>query len=234
MSANSQSNKPLIIAQGIKHSFGDQEVLHGISIELPTDQLSLVRGSSGSGKSTLLRCLSGLIKPDEGTVVCGEVAITDIKPDLLTRFRGRNFGFIFQDARLSDGLTVDQNIHLQHDLQGNPVDSGWVEHLLDTLEIGDKLQRKPTELSSGEKQRVGIARALAHRPAILFADEPTGALNSELRHSVYSSLKGFAQDGVTTVIVSHDDESQNYADKVIELKDGSILGANNDSIFSRP
>lgn len=226
-------NKSLIEIDELFKSFGDQEVLHGITTAFPRDQLSLVRGSSGSGKSTLLRCISGLARPDQGTVHCGDIDITKVDDELLTKLRGKSFGFIFQDARLSDGLTAEQNIRLQHELQDTKIDKDWFDHIITTLEIGDKLGRNPPSLSSGERQRVGIARALVHHPAILYADEPTGALNSELRHSIYSLMKSFVLEGITTVIVSHDSESQQYADHQIELKDGIIVTPQTTSLFNR-
>lgn len=213
----------LIAAQGLFKSFGDQTVLHDVDASFNQGELSLITGASGSGKTTLLRCISGLERPDYGSVRVGGVELTRVKPDLVTRLRGKHFGFIFQDSSLLNGLTVADNVTLQHDLQGNQLDPAWLDHLYGTLGISDKLSRLPQSLSSGEQQRVGIVRALAHQPTVLFADEPTGALNSDLRHQVYDALQGFAAEGITTVVVSHDTEAPDYVDSIIHLQDGGVV-----------
>ena len=196
-----------------------------VHLHLRRGALTAVVGPSGSGKSTLLQLLAGLDAPTSGRVVVDGVDITGLDDDALTRVRAQRMGFIFQAFHLFADLTVAENVDLPASLAdgGLLVDPAWREHLLDVLGLGDLLARRPVELSGGEQQRVAVARALAHRPAVLFADEPTGNLDVATSRRVMDLLRELVDvDAVTVVLVTHDPVAASHADRVVVMSDGRV------------
>lgn len=200
------------------------EVLRGISLSLPAGSITAIIGQSGSGKSTLLNCAAGLDRPTSGDVVIGEHDISTFDDDDLTRFRRDHVGFIFQSYNLIGHLDVRENVQLPLVLGGHSADPYWTTHLVDRLGLGNFLDRLPGELSGGQSQRVAIARALVTRPTVVFADEPTGALDSATSASVLELLHSTARDlGQTVVIVTHDSRVAAAAERVLVLADGLVV-----------
>lgn len=216
------TEQPILEAIELRKSFGEQEVLHGITLAIMPGELTVISGESGHGKTTLMTCMAGLDKPTSGSVYSGEVELTGLSPEVLTRVRGKFFGFIFQEANLIKGLNVEDNINFQHKTLKNPINEDWSDYVYETLDLTDKLDRKPNELSGGQRQRVAIARALVHRPRIVFADEPTAALDSENTQKVHDLLREFVDAGTTITMVSHNPLSDEYADRKVVIKDGEI------------
>jgi putative ABC transport system ATP-binding protein len=200
--------------------------LRDVSVEIPTGSFTAVMGPSGSGKSTLLQAAAGLDRPDSGTVVVGGTDISQLRTKALTTFRRDHVGFVFQAYNLLPHLSVEQNVTLPLLLSGHDVDRAWLAHILEQVGIADLVGRMPSELSGGQQQRAAIARALVTRPAAVFADEPTGALDSVTGHQVLELLRQTAQDlGQTVVMVTHDAVAAGYADRVLFLADGELVGA---------
>ena len=200
------------------------EVLRGISLSLPTGSITAIIGQSGSGKSTLLNCSAGLDRPTSGDVVIGGHDISKLDDDALTRFRRDHVGFIFQSYNLIGHLDVRENVQLPLVLGGHGADPAWTTHLVERLGLGNLLDRLPGELSGGQAQRVAIARALVTRPTVVFADEPTGALDSVTSAAVLELLHTTARDlGQTIVIVTHDSRVAAAAERVLVLADGLVV-----------
>jgi putative ABC transport system ATP-binding protein len=200
------------------------EVLRGISLSLPTGSITAIIGQSGSGKSTLLNSAAGLDRPTSGDVVIGGHDISKLDDDALTRFRRDHVGFIFQSYNLIGHLDVRENVQLPLVLGGRSADPSWTTHLVDRLGLGNFLDRLPGELSGGQAQRVAIARALVARPTVVFADEPTGALDSATSAAVLDLLHTTARDlGQTIVIVTHDSRVAAAAERVLVLADGLVV-----------
>jgi putative ABC transport system ATP-binding protein len=198
--------------------------LRGVSLALRTGSLTAVVGQSGSGKSTLLNCAAGLELPTSGRVVVGDRDISDLSPDDLTRFRRDHIGFVFQAYNLIGHLSVRDNIELPAVLAGRSTDQAWLDHLVSEMGLGDLLDRLPAQLSGGQAQRVAIARALIARPTVVFADEPTGALDSRTGAAVLDLLRTTAQRlGQTVVIVTHDSRVAAAAERVLVLADGRVV-----------
>jgi putative ABC transport system ATP-binding protein len=205
---------------------GDSRVvaLDEVTIEFPEGQLTAVMGPSGSGKSTLMHCAAGLDTLSSGRTFIGDVELGSLSERELTRLRRESIGFVFQTFNLVPTLSALENITLPMNLSGTKVDQQWLETVIDVVRIGDRLSHRPSELSGGQQQRVAIARALASRPQIIFADEPTGNLDSRsgaeilgfMRHAV-STL------GQTIVMVTHDPVAASYADSAVVLVDGRIV-----------
>lgn len=211
----------MIRAKNIYKSFngGNVKVLKGISLEVNDGGFVTVLGASGSGKSTALNIISGLERPDSGEVFYGDTDISKLNDKELTRFRRNNVGFIFQRYYLMPHLTVESNVRLGADLSGNKD----YREIIDAVGLSDKLKRKPCELSGGEQQRVCIARALAKKPSVLFADEPTGALDEETGRSVLDFIiKLKKQLGFTMIMVTHNQNISELSDTVIKMKSGEI------------
>jgi putative ABC transport system ATP-binding protein len=195
-----------------------------VTIEFPEGQLTAVMGPSGSGKSTLMHCAAGLDTLSSGRTFIGDVELGSLSERELTRLRRESIGFVFQTFNLVPTLSALENITLPMNLSGTKVDQQWLETVIDVVRIGDRLSHRPSELSGGQQQRVAIARALASRPQIIFADEPTGNLDSRsgaeilgfMRHAV-STL------GQTIVMVTHDPVAASYADSAVVLVDGRIV-----------
>jgi putative ABC transport system ATP-binding protein len=198
--------------------------LRGVSLELAAGSVTAIVGQSGSGKSTLLNCAAGLDTPSRGAVVVGGHDLTALRPDDLTRFRREHVGFVFQAYNLIGHLTARENVRLPLLLAGRQVDPTWESALLEFLGVSQLMDRLPGELSGGQAQRVAIARALVTRPAVVFADEPTGALDSRTGAAVLQVLQDTARElGQTVVIVTHDAGVAAAAERVIVLADGLVV-----------
>jgi putative ABC transport system ATP-binding protein len=200
--------------------------LDGVSLALPRGTFTAVMGPSGSGKSTLLQCAAGLEEPTSGQVLVGGVPLPRRGGEAaLTRFRRERVGFVFQHLNLLPALTVEQNVALPLRLAGRPVDGGRVADAVRRVGLGDRLRRRPAELSGGEQQRVAVARALLTEPELLFADEPTGALDTRTAREVLELLRRTVLDrGRTLVMVTHDPVAAAHADTVLFLADGQLVG----------
>ncbi len=201
------------------------EVLKSVSIEIEEKKISVIVGASGAGKSTLLHLLGGLDRPDSGSVYYEDQDIFKLSDDKLTKFRNNNIGFVFQFHHLLPEFTAVENAAIPQMIHGISLDkaSKKAQELLDSVGLADRANHKPAELSGGEQQRVSVARALANDPAIIFADEPTGNLdsaNSEIIHQIIVRLRD--ELGKTFVIVTHNPELVKLADTVFEIKDGKI------------
>jgi putative ABC transport system ATP-binding protein len=205
---------------------GDTRVvaLDDVSVSLVTGRFTAIMGPSGSGKSTLMHCLAGLDSATSGEVFIGDTDLTRLKDKDLTRLRRDQVGFIFQAFNLLPTLTALENITLPMDIAGRRPDQEWVDLVIDTIGLRDRLDHRPAELSGGQQQRVACARALASRPAVIFADEPTGNLDSASGQQVLGFLRGSVRDlGQTVVMVTHDPNAASYADRVVFLADGRIV-----------
>jgi putative ABC transport system ATP-binding protein len=205
---------------------GDAAVraLDGVSVDFAAGQFSAIMGPSGSGKSTLMHCMAGLDKITSGRVFVGDTELSALGDKELTRLRRDRIGFIFQAYNLVPTLTAGENITLPMDIAGRKPDQGWVDRLIDTVGLRDRLSHRPSELSGGQQQRVAAARALASRPSIVFADEPTGNLDSRASAEVLGFLQASVSDfGQTVVMVTHDPVAASYAERVVFLGDGRIV-----------
>ena len=197
--------------------------LRGVTMAFPEGRFSAIMGPSGSGKSTLLYCLAGLDRLTAGRVWLGDTDLTGLSEHELTMLRRTKVGFIFQAFNLVPTLTAQENITLPLDIAGAEVDRSWLNRVIDTLGIGDRLTHRPSELSGGQQQRVAAARALAARPAIVFADEPTGNLDSRSGAELLQFMRhAVEQFGQTIVMVTHDPIAASYADRVYFLADGMV------------
>ncbi len=215
----------MISLRGVTKSYGRgsglTRVLKGVDLEIPDGSFSVILGASGSGKTTLLNVMSGLERPDEGSVRVDGQELSGLTDRELTAFRKRTVGFVFQQYYLLPDLTVEKNVRMGADLAGNPDFSG----ILEAVGLGDKRKKYPGELSGGEQQRVSIARALAKRPQVLFADEPTGALDEQTGRQVLDVMARMRQKlGLTVVMVTHNQNIAQMADRVITMNSGKILG----------
>ena len=205
---------------------GDTEVraLDGVDLTVEKGEFVAVVGTSGSGKSTLLHMLGGLDRPTGGTVTVDGRELSALKDEELTIFRRRKIGFVFQNYNLVPVLNVYENIVLPIQLDGKAPDKGYVNRIIETLGLGNKLQNLPNNLSGGQQQRVAIARALAAKPAIILADEPTGNLDSATSLDVMGLLKVTAQKfSQTIVMITHNEELAQMADRIIRIEDGRIV-----------
>ncbi|MGC9669934.1 ABC transporter ATP-binding protein [Planosporangium sp. 12N6] len=205
---------------------GEAEVaaLRGVSVELERGRFTAIMGPSGSGKSTLMHCLAGLDSVTRGEVYVGDTPITGLSDRGLTRLRRDQVGFIFQQFNLLPTLTAEENILLPLSIAGRKPDRQWFDTVIDTVGLRDRLRHRPTQLSGGQQQRVACARALVSRPEVIFADEPTGNLDSRSGAEVLSFLRNSVREfGQTIVMVTHDANAASYADRVIFLADGQIV-----------
>ncbi|MDO5494533.1 MAG: ABC transporter ATP-binding protein [bacterium] len=200
--------------------------LSNVSVDFAAGRFTAIMGPSGSGKSTLLHVLAGLDTLSSGQVILGDTDITALGDTELTLFRRRNIGFVFQSFNLVPMYTAAQNILLPCELAGTKHDQGWFDTLVDVLGIGSRLGHFPSELSGGQQQRVAIARALISRPRVVFADEPTGDLDSRAGQEVLALLRSSVRElGQTVVMVTHDPLAASYADEVVLLADGRVAGS---------
>ena len=200
------------------------EALKDVSVDFAAGAFTAIMGPSGSGKSTLLHCLAGLDAPTSGSVFIGEVEITTLNDKPLTELRRDKVGFVFQAYNLVPTLTAAENITLPLDIAGRDVDRPWFDEVVDTVDLRDRLHHRPAELSGGQQQRVAGARALVSRPAIVYADEPTGNLDSRSSAELLRFLRdAVTRHGQTIVMVTHDATAAGYADRVIFLADGRVV-----------
>ncbi|MGW2509444.1 ABC transporter ATP-binding protein [Streptomyces scopuliridis] len=209
------------------HGSGDGAVaaLDDVSLSFPRATFTAVMGPSGSGKSTLLQCAAGLDRPTSGSVSIGGTELTELTERGLTLLRRDRVGFVFQSFNLLPALTAEQNVALPLRLAGRRTSRARVRDVLDRVGLADRAKHRPTELSGGQQQRVALARALITRPEVLFADEPTGALDSRTGREVLAMLRSLAdRDGSTIVMVTHDPVAASYADRVVFLVDGRVSG----------
>ena len=208
---------------------GETEVraLDGINLEVEKGEFVAIVGTSGSGKSTLLHIIGGLDNPTSGQVIVDGQNLSHMTDEELTIFRRRNIGFVFQQYNLVPMLNVWENIVLPVKLDGKKIEKGYVNEIIDTLGIRTKLENLPSALSGGQQQRVVIARALAAKPAILLADEPTGNLDSKTSQDVLSLLKVTSQKFAQTIVmITHNEEIAQMADRIIRIEDGRIVSQN--------
>jgi putative ABC transport system ATP-binding protein len=206
---------------------GDAAVraLDGVSLELEHGRFTAVMGPSGSGKSTLMHCMAGLDRPTAGRAFIGDRELDGLSDAELTDLRRDRVGFIFQSFNLVPILTAGENITLSADLAGHRVDVAWFDELVGQLGIADRLDHRPSELSGGQQQRVACARALIGRPELIFADEPTGNLDSNASAEVLGFLRdAVSEHGQSIVMVTHDPLAAAYADRVVFLADGNVVG----------
>jgi len=198
--------------------------LDGIDVELPAGRFTAVMGPSGSGKSTLMHCLAGLDDLTSGQVFVGEVDLSRLSERELTRLRRDRIGFVFQAYNLVPTLTALENITLPAALAGGSPDRGWLDAVITATGLSDRVTHRPSELSGGQQQRVAVARALANRPEIIFADEPTGNLDSRTGAEILGFMRQAVREmGQTVVMVTHDPVAASYADAVLFLADGQIV-----------
>jgi putative ABC transport system ATP-binding protein len=217
-----------VSARRVTRQYGEGEsavhALRGVSLEVPVGQFTAVMGPSGSGKSTLMHLLAGLDRPSNGRVKIGGEDITEMPDKRLTKLRRRHIGFVFQQFNLLPMLTAEENILLPLSIAGRKPDKAAVASLIERVGLGDRLGHKPSQLSGGQQQRVAIARALASQPTVLFADEPTGNLDSTSGTEVLQLLREAVElDRQTTVMVTHDPRAAAAADRVLFLADGEIV-----------
>ena len=198
--------------------------LDKLSIEFAQGAFTAIMGPSGSGKSTLMHCVAGLDELTSGQVFIGDKDLTKLDDDALTVLRRDRLGFVFQAYNLVPTLTAIENITLPRTLAGNQPDGAWLDKIIDTVRLRERLNHRPSELSGGQQQRVAVARALASKPAIIFADEPTGNLDSRSGAEVLSFMRGVVDDmHQTIVMVTHDPVAASYADRIVFLADGRVV-----------
>jgi putative ABC transport system ATP-binding protein len=218
----------VVSAHDVVRRYGDGDTavdaLRGVSLDVTRGHLTAVMGTSGSGKSTLMHILAGLDQPTSGQVTVAGVDVTNLGDNELTKLRRDHIGFIFQFFNLLPMLTAAENIVLPLKLAGNKPDADWLAELIDTVGLSDRLTHRPSELSGGQQQRVAVARALVSRPSVMFADEPTGNLDSTTSGEILTLLRDSVDAlGQTTVMVTHDAHAAAIADRIVFLADGHIV-----------
>jgi len=214
---------------GATKVFGEGEAsvtaLDDLTVEFEQGKFTAIMGASGSGKSTLLHCVAGLDTLSEGAAFIGDVSLGDLKEKDLTLLRREKVGFIFQAFNLIPTLDAAENITLPIDIAGGDTDEEWFKTVVDTIGIADRLSHRPSELSGGQQQRVAAARALVSRPAIVFADEPSGNLDSKSGAELLGFMRHAVDEfGQTIVMVTHDPNGAAYADRIVFLADGRLVG----------
>jgi putative ABC transport system ATP-binding protein len=241
---NTQPTDQLVAARAIDatkvYGRGEAEVraLNGVSVEFATGRFTAIMGPSGSGKSTLLHALAGLDPLTSGAVYIGDADLGRLKEKKLTQLRRDHIGFVFQSFNLIPTLTAYENITLPMHLAHRKYDHAWVDSIVETVGLTSRVSHRPSELSGGQQQRVAVARALASRPQIVLADEPTGNLDSRTSAEILSFMRSAVRElGQTTVMVTHDPVAASYADRAVFLADGRIVGdladPTADSVFDR-
>jgi putative ABC transport system ATP-binding protein len=221
-------SQKIVEAEDVRRRYGEGEAavdaLAGVTVGFPAGRFAAIMGPSGSGKSTLLHILAGLDRPSSGTVRVGGVDLTELNDKELTQLRREKIGFIFQTFNLLPVLDAEENILLPLSIAGRKPDREWFDRLVDTVGIRDRLSHRPAELSGGQQQRVAVARALISRPAVVFADEPSGNLDSKSSGDVLELLRHAVDDfSQTVVMVTHDAHAASYADRLLVLGDGRIV-----------
>ncbi|HEV7528135.1 MAG TPA: ABC transporter ATP-binding protein [Solirubrobacteraceae bacterium] len=227
-SAAAIGSQTLVEAQDLSRRYGEGEAavdaLSDVSVAFPGSRFAAIMGPSGSGKSTLMHILAGLDRPTSGAVRLDGVDLTSLADRALTELRRDRIGFIFQTFNLLPVLDAEENILLPLSIAGRKPDREWFDRLIDAVGIRDRLSHRPAELSGGQQQRVAIARALVSRPAVVFADEPTGNLDSKASDDVLGLLRHAVDDfGQTVVMVTHDAHAASFADRLLVLADGRIV-----------
>ncbi len=225
---STRAETPIATARGLVRTYGSGptavHALAGVDLDVQRGRLTATMGPSGSGKSTLMHCLAGLDRPTSGTVVVDGEEVSSMSERRLTRLRRDRIGFVFQAFNLVPTLTALENITLPFDIARRPVDREHLDAVVQAVGLSDRLNHKPGELSGGQQQRVACARALVTRPAVVFADEPTGNLDSSSAHEVLSFLRRSVDElGQSVVMVTHDPTAASYADRVLFLADGRIV-----------
>ena len=225
---NDTTSRPIVSTTELRRVYGEGETavhaLRGISTNFPSGQFAAIMGPSGSGKSTLMHLLAGLDRPTAGSVVVDGSELANLDDKALTRLRRDRLGFVFQAFNLVPVLTAEENILLPLTLAGKKPDREWLAQLIAAVGLGDRLDHRPSELSGGQQQRVAVARALIHRPAVVFADEPTGNLDSASSDEVLALLRQAVDEfGQTVVMVTHDAHAASVADRIVVLSDGQIV-----------
>lgn len=219
--------EPVIAIRELTKTYGTGptavHALDGVNLDLAAGAFTAVMGASGSGKSTLLNCLAGLDTPTSGSVRLAGHELARLGDDELTRLRRTQIGFVFQSFNLLPTMTAAQNIELPLRLAGTKPDRAWIDHVVGVLGIGERMGHRPSELSGGQQQRVAVARALAARPAVVVADEPTGALDSRSGRDLLDFLRRSVHElGQSVVMVTHDPTAAAYADRAVVLADGRV------------
>jgi putative ABC transport system ATP-binding protein len=227
--ARAARSRTVVELRDVVRRYGDGDnavtALDHLTLGLPAASFTAVMGPSGSGKSTLLQCAAGLDRPTTGSITLDGVDLAELDETALTRLRRDRIGFVFQAFNLVPTLTVEQNVTLPRDLAGRHTDRAQVHELLARLGLAQRRTHRPAQLSGGQQQRVAIARALLSRPAVVFADEPTGALDTTAAHEVLNLLRGAVHGyGQTVVMVTHDPVAASYADGVVFVADGRLAG----------
>ncbi|MFN0280700.1 MAG: ABC transporter ATP-binding protein [Kineosporiaceae bacterium] len=215
-------------AVGLTKTYGSGEAavtaLDDVSVEFRRGRMTAIMGPSGSGKSTLMHCMAALDTPTAGRVIIDGVEVNGLKDKVLTRLRRDRLGFVFQSFNLVPTLSARENITLPLDIAGTKVDDAWFDTVIDTVGLRDRLSHRPNQLSGGQQQRVACARAMVSRPAIVFADEPTGNLDSRSSAEILGFLRRSVDEfGQSIVMVTHDPNAAGYADRVLFLTDGRIV-----------
>jgi putative ABC transport system ATP-binding protein len=218
----------IVTAADVRRRFGEGDAavdaLAGVTTDFERGRFSAIMGPSGSGKSTLMHILAGLDRPTGGSVVLDGTEITGLDDGDLTKLRRDKLGFIFQFFNLIPVLTAEENVVLPLSIAGRKPDEEWKRRLIDTVRLGDRLSHRPAELSGGQQQRVAVARALIGKPAVVFADEPTGNLDSKSSEEILRMLRQSVDDlGQTVIMVTHDPEAAAYADRLVVLRDGLVV-----------
>jgi putative ABC transport system ATP-binding protein len=222
------SSADIVSCTDLVRRYGEGEAavnaLAGVTVGFAQGEYAAIMGPSGSGKSTLMHCLAGLDRPTSGSVVVDGVEIAKLDDKALTALRRDKIGFIFQSFNLLPVLTAEENILLPLSIAGRKPDREWYDRLVDTIGLRPRLSHRPSELSGGQQQRVAVARALVSRPAVVFADEPTGNLDSKASAEVLAMLRQAVDDlGQTVIMVTHDQEAADVADRTVVLTDGLIV-----------
>src|SRR5438128_9907326 len=220
--------RTVIDARGLTRRYGDGDTavdaLSGVSLEIPRGRMTAVMGPSGSGKSTLMHILAGLDRPTAGSVLIDGTDITRLNDKQLTRLRRQHIGFVFQFFNLLPTLSAEENITLPLSIAGKKPDPAWLDELLAATGLTDRRHHRPSELSGGQQQRVALARALLSRPTVLFADEPTGNLDSTTSGEILEVLRQAVESyGQTTIMVTHDAKAAAIADRILFLADGRVV-----------
>lgn len=228
-SLGAASNREVIRLSGVQKTYGSSDnritALARVSLSFLTGTFTAIMGPSGSGKSTLLQCAAGLDRVDSGQVLLDGVLLHKLSERALTELRRDQMGFIFQSFNLIPALTARQNVELPLRLSGREIDAAVIDRGLAEVGLGERGGHRPAELSGGQQQRVAIARALVTRPKVIFADEPTGALDSRSARDVLALLRGVVEEhGQTVVMVTHDPVAASYAQRVVFLADGQVSG----------
>jgi putative ABC transport system ATP-binding protein len=218
----------IVSAQNLSRVYGEGDAavtaLDDVTVGFPSGAFTAIMGPSGSGKSTLMHLLAGLDRPTSGSVTLDGVELGTLDDDKLTDLRRDRVGFVFQAFNLLPVLTARENVVLPMSIAGRKADDAWVDQLIELVGMGDRMTHRPSELSGGQQQRVAVLRALASRPSVVFADEPTGNLDSHASIEILELLRRSVDDfGQTIIMVTHNEEAAGYADRLLVLRDGRIV-----------